>query len=171
VRSLEDVPALFQQPGEIRRRLGELRRYNRTWRGEVELRGATPDEAPRPMLVRADPVFSHPSRPLGFVLLFTDLTERKAVEQARRQFQDGIVSGQRVVSGRLNTQSDLAFQNLLAAVLENAQMAALEITDGVDTAGMPGKLDSVRASVSRAAEVLDRLIRHADIPADKESKV
>lgn len=170
LRVIDDLPNLFHQPGEIRRRLGELRRLNRTWRGEVELRTDNAEGA-IPMLVRADPVFSSPDRPLGFVLLFTDLTERKAAELARQRFQEGIVSGQRVVNGRIDTQSDLIFQNLLAAVIENAHMAALEITDGVDTAGMPVKLDAVRASVSRAAEVLDRLIRHADIRADKKSQV
>ncbi len=158
ILALEDLPMLFRQPLEIQRRLSDLRRHNRIWRGEVEL---GTEEGGRPMLVRADPVFSSPDRPLGFVLLFTDLSERKAADVARRNLQEGIVSGQRAVAGRLETGIDLAFQNLLAAVVENAQMAALEITDGVETAAMPVKLDSVHASVRRAAELLQRLIRHA----------
>ena len=81
------------------------------------------------------------------------------------------MSGTRIVNGRIDTPTDLVFQNLMAAVVENARMAALEITDGVDTASMSTKLDAVRASVTRAAEVLDRLIRHADIRAEKEFKV
>ncbi len=165
VRALEDLPLLFRQSAEIRRRLNDLRRHNRIWRGEVELVTADGD---RPMLVRADPVFSQPDRPLGFVLLFTDLSERKAADIARRNLQEGIVSGSRAVIGRLDSQSDLVFQNLLAAVVENAQMTALEITDGVETGAMPVKLDSVRASVRRAADLLQRLIRHAgtSVPVD-----
>ena len=167
VLALEDLPTLFHQPAEIRRRLSDLRRHNRTWRGEVEL---LTEHGTRPMLVRADPVFSQPDRPLGFVLLFTDLSERKAADVARRALQDSIVSGQRAVTGRLDSRTDLVFQNLIAAVVENAQMAALEITDGVETAAMPLKLDSVRSSVARAADLLQRLIRHAGTPASVEQK-
>ena len=119
-------------------------------------------------MVRADPVFSSPGRVLGFVLLFTDLTERKAADAARRRFQDGIVGGARAMVGRLDSQADLVFQNLLPSVVENAQLAALEITDGVDVARMPGMLESVQASVSRATEVLGRLIWHASRARDEE---
>jgi PAS domain-containing protein len=167
ILTLEDLPMLFRQPLEIQRRLSDLRRHNRIWRGEVELVTAA---GALPMLVRADPVFSSPERPLGFVLLFTDLSERKAADTARHNLQDSIVSGQRAVAGRLDTTQDLVFQNLLAAVMENAQMAALEITDGVETGAMPVKLDSVRASVRRAADLLQRLIRHAasQVAADQK---
>jgi light-regulated signal transduction histidine kinase (bacteriophytochrome) len=167
ILTLEDLPMLFRHPIEIQRRLSDLRRHHRIWRGEVELATA---EGGVPMLVRADPVFSQPDRALGFVLLFTDMSARKAADTARRNLQDGIVSGQRAVAGKLDTRNDLVFQNLLAAVVENAQMAALEITEGVETASMPVKLDSVRASVRRAADLLERLIRHAGtaLPADQK---
>jgi len=58
-------------------------------------------------------------------------------------------------------KAGLAAQNLLTSILENAQLAAMEITDGVDTAGMAHRLESVRASVQRASDRLERLIRHA----------
>ena len=53
------------------------------------------------------------------------------------------------------------FRTLLSTVVENAQLAALEITDGVDVASIPDMLDSVRSSAARAAEVLEHLIRNA----------
>jgi hypothetical protein len=43
----------------------------------------------------------------------------------------------------------------------NAQLAALEIADGVDLAHLPEMLESVRASVARTAELLEHLIWHA----------
>ena len=113
------------------------------------------------MLIRADPVFSAPQRVLGFVLLFTDLTERKLAEQSRRVFQEGIVHKSRMAASRLDTRAGIAAQSLLATILENAQLAALEITDGVDTAGMSARIESVRASVQRASDMLERLIRHS----------
>ena len=53
------------------------------------------------------------------------------------------------------------FRNLLASVVGNAQLAALEITDGVDLAQVPAMLESVQSSVERAAELLERLVWHA----------
>ena len=49
----------------------------------------------------------------------------------------------------------------MSSVEENAQLAAMEITESVDTAHIPEMLESVRASVSRAAELLDHLIDYA----------
>ena len=46
-------------------------------------------------------------------------------------------------------------------MVENAQLAALEITEGVELSRIPEMLDQVRASAARAAEVLEGLIRHA----------
>ena len=55
---------------------------------------------------------------------------------------------------------DLVYRNLLSSLVGNAQLAALEITDGVDVARMPEMLESVRASVDRTAELLEHLIWH-----------
>ncbi len=155
-----DLPALFHESQEIDHRLADLSRYHRTWRGEVRMRRAA--EGDCALLVRADPVFSAPGRVLGFVLLFTDLTERKEAEQARRSFQQTIAAGQQEAQRSLHSNSGHAAQSLLTSVLENAQLAALEITDGVDTAGMALRLESVRVSVQRASDMLERLLRYSD---------
>ena len=116
--------------------------------------------------MRGDPVFSSPDRILGFVLLFTDIADRKAAEAAGRSFQEVIYDSHRgKISGR-DTGADLMYQKLLASVVENAQLAALEITDGMDNARMLQMLESVRNSVDRAAEVLDHLIWHATRDGD-----
>ncbi len=156
---LDDLAELFYESRDVSRRLADLRTTHRAWRGEVQLRaGQGPDRA---LLVRADPVFSAPERVLGYVLLFTDLTSRKQADQARRLFQEDIAQSQSTAGARLDMRAGMAAQSLLATVLENAQLAALEITDGGDTENMGRRLESVRASTRRAAEMLDRLIRHA----------
>jgi hypothetical protein len=73
-----------------------------------------------------------------------------------------------MTSGRLDSKAGLVFGTLLSAVLENAQLAALEITDGVEVARMPDMLESVQDSVRRATEVLEHLVRHASRAADPE---
>lgn len=157
-RRIDQLLPFFADPTEIGRRLRDVLDNRRSWRGEARL--ADGMGAGRPLLVRADPVFSSPDRVLGYVFLFNDLAERKAAEAARRRFQQGIEEGSRSRAGRLDRKADLAFRAILASVVENAQLAALEITDGVDVAHMPEQLESVRASVARTAEVLEALIRH-----------
>ena len=129
------------------------------WRGEALLESGK--GLSRPFLLRADPVMSSPNRVLGFVLLFTDLTESKAAETARRHFQDDIFRRQQMLQSQIGSGSDVTYRDLMSTVIENAQLAALEITDGVDGKRMPEMLESVNNSVGRAAEVLEQLSAHA----------
>lgn len=158
--SLADLPPLFAEPAVARRMLRDLIERHATWRGEAALDGN------RPVQVRADPVFSSPGRVTGFVLLFTDLTEQKAAETARQRFQERIFERGRPMSTQLDAKGDLLFQALLSHVVENAQLAALEITDSGETARMPEMLDSVRASVTRTRRVLEHLIWHSTSARD-----
>ncbi|MDO9709957.1 GAF domain-containing protein [Paracraurococcus lichenis] len=157
-KRLEELLPLFVERTDVALRLHDVLRNKRSWRGEVHLRTA---KGELPLLVRADPVFSAPERALGFVFIFTDLSDRKAVESARRRFQEGILESHRLRAGPLESKSDLVYRTLLQAVVENAQLAALEITEGVEVARIPEMLEQVRISAHRAAEVLEGLIRHA----------
>ena len=157
-RHIRDLLPFFEDAPDVLRRMQDVLEKRRNWRGEVRIRAA---EGLRPMLVRADPVYSAPERVLGFVFLFTDLTERKAADAARRRFQEAILRDQQPKPGRLESKADLVFRALLSTVVENAQLAALEITDGVDVARIPEMLDGVRASAARTAAVLEHLIRNA----------
>lgn len=107
--------------------------------------------------MRADPVFVASDRVLGFVVLFADLTDRKAAQSARRRFQDDILRNHRHVSTTVNSPTEIAVRQLMSSVIENAQLAALEITDGTDLPEVPALLESVRTSVARTAEVLEQL--------------
>ena len=138
--------------------LTDLVTRRRTWRGEQSLVGQGP---PRPMMLRADPVLSAPDFVLGFVLLFTDLTERRAVDEARKEFQQQILQRHRLPAVPLDGRDDLVFRNLLHSVVGNAQLAALEIADGVDLTEIPAKLEAVKGSVDRTTELLARLVWRA----------
>ena len=164
-KRLEDLPGHFADAEEFARRLAALVSDRQAWRGEVGLAGA--DGRTTPLLVRADPVVSAPERTLGFVLIFADLTARKAAEAARRQFQAGILQSHRALLGRLDTQADLAFETIMSTIVENAQLAALEITESQGPAAMPATLESVRNSVARAAEVLEQLSIRPSAPEPK----
>jgi PAS domain-containing protein len=154
--SVSDLLSLFSGPDDAVLALEALVKSRRAWRGEVIMDGKQ-----TPLLVRADPVFAPQARMLGFVLMFTDLTGRKAAETARKRFQQGVIEQHRPVMGRLDSKSDLVFRNLLSTMVENAQLAALEIADGVDPAQMPEMLEAIRQSVARTAEMLGYLIWHS----------
>ena len=157
---IDDLPALFLAPDAIRRRLTDLCHARRPWRGEVMLRMPSGTEA-LPLLVRADAVMSQPGVTVGYVILFTDLSARRDAERARRDFQESIAEGQRVIAARLGRLEGEAESRLRTALLENAQLAALEIADGVETRDMARRLDSVRASMQRMADLIARLVHHA----------
>jgi chemotaxis family two-component system sensor kinase Cph1 len=167
LQSLEDLAPLFTDPTSVRRRLRDLITRREAWRSEAILK--LPDGGTRPLLVRADPVQVSPDKILGYVILFFDLTERKMADAARRDIQAGLVDRRRLTNVRLDSKGDLAFQNMLSPMIENAQLAALEITDGIDVSRMPELLHGVRASVTRAAEVLEQLVWHASRTSDDET--
>jgi light-regulated signal transduction histidine kinase (bacteriophytochrome) len=157
----EDLLPLFAGSGEIRQRLRDLLDHRRTWRGEVRLESET---GILPLLVRADPVYASPDRVLGFVLLFTDTSEQREAAAARLRFQEGIAERRRMVAGRRGSKADVVFQTLMSALVENAQLAAMEITDRADGADMRDMLESVRLSLARMEEMLGHLAGHIDRP-------
>ncbi|MGA7807690.1 PAS domain-containing protein, partial [Bradyrhizobium sp.] len=165
---LDDLAAAFQQPKYFLESVRELVDHHRAWRGELLLR----DEGNRekPLMVRADPVQPSRDRVLGFVLIFSDITDRKAAEVARSRFQEGILKSNRINKVRLDSKTDLVHQNLLSAVVENAQLAALEITYGAETGRIADMLESVRNSTLRTAELLEHLIWHSSRTSGDNSK-
>jgi chemotaxis family two-component system sensor kinase Cph1 len=158
-RSIAELVPLFAHTDEVERHLQDLVVNRRAWRGEVLVAAA--GSAMTPLLVRADPVFTALDRTVGFVLLFTDLTERKAAEASRRGFQENVIKQRPVMSGKLDSKADLLFRQVHSTIVENAQLAALEIADRVDPSRMPQMLEALRASVTRTAEVLRYLVWHA----------
>jgi PAS domain-containing protein len=159
IEHLGDLARLFANASKAGRRVRELIGRRQAWRGEAELVGA--DGAVRPVLVRADPVFSSPERILGFVVVLIDLTDRKAADAARRRFQESVVERGPGAPPRVDGARNFAYQNVLSSIVENAKLAALEITDGVEVAQMPRLLESVQRSVDRSATLLRHLIRYA----------
>ncbi len=154
---LDDLPPLFGGSQRVRERFKTLVAERQSWRGEISLES---ELGVKPVHLRADPILAGPDRLLGFVLLFTDISEQKAVEAARRRLQEGIFERPRVDATRLDAKSELLYRGVLASLAENAQLAALEITDGIDMARMPEMLESVHASFARTAELLERLMHH-----------
>jgi light-regulated signal transduction histidine kinase (bacteriophytochrome) len=159
LNSLRDLIPLFSDPEVMGGRLNALMESARGWRGEAGLK--TEAGEARPLMVRAEAIFSAPGAVLGYVLLFTDLSEQKAIEDVRRQSLRGILERHESMTSRLDLKDRLDYRNLFSLVIGNAERATLDISDGIDVASMPGMIDSVRTSVNRTAELLESLILHA----------
>jgi len=155
LRHLDDLSGSFADPAEAEKRLSALRDSRAPWRGEALL--VDRQSGARPIAVRADPVLASRDRILGYVILFTDLAERRAAETARQNFRDNLILSQRRLMRRIDSSAALAVEHVMSSIMDNAQLAALEIADGLDMAGIPETLESVRASVARAAEVLEQI--------------
>ncbi len=156
---LEDLPPYFADTAEAQRRLHDLVVEQRSWRGDVMLKAPTDDGGA--VLICADAVLSAPGRILGYVIVLTDQRQRRAAEAARLRFQHGVMSENRLKVTGLDAGSGPLYRKLLSVVVGNAQLAALEITHSADVAQIPESLESVRLSVSRSAELLEHLVRHA----------
>ncbi len=153
---LDDLAAMFSEPAEARARFADVIAHGQTWRGEV-LMNIDPT-AVRSLLIRVDPVYVSSGSVRGFVVLLNDNRERKAAALARRRFQEGLVEQRYLAPGPLATVTDLEYHNLLSSLVENAQLAALEITDRADVAQMPEMLENVRISIARAAALIKELL-------------
>ena len=164
---LEGLPLFVDEPLTLRRQIEDLLQRDRSFRSELAL--ITSYGGKRPLAVRAEPVSASLERKLGYMLHFEELAERKAAESARRQFQDGMIDRRSMRTERLDANGDRDYQAVLASVVENAQIAALEITYGVDVDRLPAMLGTVRASVTRTADLLEHLLWHAGgIAAERE---
>ena len=155
-RTLDELAKLLHPAAEANLRLQALRLAHQPWRGEVSMRVAGEEDIS--FLVRADPVLAGPGEALGFVLLLTDIRQRRRAEAARRKFQPGAMETRKAMAVPLASEEDLLYRNLFSSLVHNAQLAALEITDGVELERVPDMLDGVEASVSRTAELLEHLI-------------
>lgn len=159
LQRLDDLPALFTEPLAARLAIQDLLDHGTTWRAELEMAGA--NGMMIPLAVRAEPVFASLDRRLGHIVQFTGITDRKAAETARERVQDGIIDRHALNPVKLDHDSDLDFQDMIAPIVENAQLAALEITYSSDTGKMTQMLDGVRTSVTRTAGLLEHLMWHA----------
>jgi PAS domain S-box-containing protein len=159
LRRLDELPGRLGDPEAARAGLRELVEERRTWRAEVEFER----DGERLLLsVRADPVLVPSGRILGFVLLFSDLSEERTAQAARHRLQADILERHRLVTSRLDSEADLPFRRLLSSIVGNAQLAALEITDGADLARVSDMPESVRSSLGRATALLEQIVRHTN---------
>ena len=150
--SLQDVALLFTEPVSMRRAMSTLKAGQPPWRGEMALGRET--EAGLPVAVRAETVPGRDGALLGFIVTLVDLRDNKRAVAARRQLE---ASMQRAAQGHGLAQpidgAGRGADEVMAAILTNASLAAMDIADGPIGALAATFLEELESSTHRAASL------------------
>lgn len=154
--TLDDLTDAFSEPLQARTMLRTLREQRLPWRGELSI---APPSAPRvPVGVRADLVSGSQGAILGFILIFTDLSESKRADIARRHLEDALYQAGRPDMGAESGSSPLrAPDEVIAAILTNARLAALDIADGSGGAAVAPLIEELEIATQRATAIYAQL--------------
>ncbi len=150
--TLDQITRYFSEPDRVHAALAALAQERRAWRGELGMERA--DGTTLHVGVRGEVVPSRDGSVLGFFLIFDDLTANKRAVEARRNLERSL-SGARRNTLRQDTltEGDGEPDTLMASVLVNASIAAMDIADGGASASVAGLLEEIDASTQRAADL------------------
>jgi light-regulated signal transduction histidine kinase (bacteriophytochrome) len=159
---LEDLPPLFRERAKARGMVRALLEGRQSWRGELPLE--THNGPAVHLAVRAD-VIARPdgSGSLGHIVLVTNLNERHEADAARQRVQRAILDAQQPLTQvEVPTGNATESQALLNAVLANASLAVMEVTD--ESAGLTvvPTLDDLEAATKRASNLALLMIAYAE---------
>jgi len=154
--SVEDLAELFVDPAPIRSLSDAPSDQVRSWRGRVEL---DVTGGRRALLLRADPIYDRRRYLIGTIFLFIDLLPKEELESARRRFQRAIVARRARFKNEVLPGADEADQRLFYRLLDNANVAALEVVAGMEMEAVPDLLRSIEVSITRASDLLEEISR------------
>jgi PAS domain-containing protein len=144
----DKLAALFTDRDAIGRVVAQVRGEQRPWRGELTLlRG---NGIPMPVAVRVEPVPAHDAGLLGLILLIEDLSASLQAETARQRLEASLMRTERGLRGAGHPE-------LVGALLVNAGIAAMDISDDGLAETTATLLEQVEASTQRAAELFRRI--------------
>ena len=156
LQTLEHLAGRFTEPAQAQAMLRTLRELRLPWRGELTL---VADAATAvPVGVRADLVSGSQGTILGFILIFTDLSESKRADAARRHLEDALYQAGRADAGN-EAEAPLlhAPDEVIGAILTNARLAALDIADGSGGSAVAALIEELESATQRATAIYGQL--------------
>ena len=154
--SRDEMAGLFAQPEIARRMLSTITQERRPWRGELDI--DMRDGTTLPAAVRAEVVAARDGSILGFFLILSDLSETQRAASARRQLEASLAQARQVGSGEQAQQLGAREPDgLMAAILANASLAAMDIADSETTPGVATLLQELENGTKRAAALYWRI--------------
>ena len=165
IASLQDVALMFTEPHAMRQAMSTLKSRQPPWRGEMAL--SRDGDAGLPVSVRAETVPGRDGKSLGFIVTLFDLRDSKRAAAARRHLEESM---QRAALGHGLTPSvggsELGADEVMAAILSNASLAAMDIADGPIGALAATFLEELETSTHRAASLYEQLRTFTAVPAE-----
>ncbi len=151
-----ELADLFEAPEQMRRVLRAVADDRRSWRGEMALTllaGGT-----LPVAVRTELVAARDGSVLGFFVILVDLTDSRRVAEARRHLEQSLTqAGSDEMRPEARAGGTSARGDLMAAILANASLAAMDIADGSSEPSVAPLLEQVEASTRRATMLYARI--------------
>jgi light-regulated signal transduction histidine kinase (bacteriophytochrome) len=158
---LGDLPPLFREPAAARSMVRTVMEDRRSWRGELPLDAGAGLSVP--LAVRADVIPRlDGSGALGYIVLITNMSERREADAALDRVQRAILDVQRpLVQPEVRAGDAAEFQELIHAVLASASLAVMEVAEETDGPAVVPTLDGLEASTKRAADLALQMIAYA----------
>jgi len=154
--TLDQLAGYFRAPQRVQEVLATLVLERRAWRGELAL--DLRDGETLPVVVRAEVVPARDGSVLGFFLIFDDLTQSQRATAARLQLEQSLSRARRCARAADAPQSRVGEDDdVMSAVLANASIAAMDITDGSGGPAVVALLEEIDASTRRAAALYTRM--------------
>jgi two-component system, chemotaxis family, sensor kinase Cph1 len=159
--SLQDVAALFTDPGGVRDMLAALRTAHQPWRGELAFeRGLG---ASLPVSLRAEVVPGAGGAVIGFILILADLSDNKRAEAARQHLEQSLEQAAvRTLDATAGAAGALYADPVLSAIFTNASLAAMDIADSGTGPTVAPLLEQLELSAQRAAALYGQIRAYAD---------
>ena len=146
------VAQIFADPEAAAARLDRLRARFEPWRGEsLVLR---PDGSRVPVSVRAEMVPGRNGRLLGFILILIDRTDKRRAAAALLQLEQSL--SRAAISPAVGPQA-AATDPLVGALLANASMAAMDISDAAADSSVTPMIEELEDSIRRANALYARI--------------
>jgi chemotaxis family two-component system sensor kinase Cph1 len=150
---IDAAAALFTDAQALRAALATVRSRQQAWRGELLLVRTAGE--PLPVAVRLDLVPGAAAAVLGYVLTLVDLSEARRARAARQRLEESLSAA--APAGLPALSADAVVRALVA----NASVAAMDISDGASGTAVTPLLEELQAATRRAAELYGQVRRLA----------
>jgi light-regulated signal transduction histidine kinase (bacteriophytochrome) len=153
--TLDELVGRFTDVEQARSMVRTLRHQRLAWRGELSFSARL---APIPVSVRADIVLGIQGAILGFILIFSDLSDSKKAEAAQRQLENALYGASR--SSGVAEPGSATFDapdDVVNSILANARLAALDIVDGSSAVPLAPLIEELETATRRAMAIYMQL--------------
>jgi|GEM_PF-380418 len=156
---IEALAPIFIERDTAAHMLRRLRTRNEPWRGDFHV--ARPHGEPVPVSLRAEPVPGQDGAVLGFIIIMIDRTERRRAVAALQNLEQLLARQAGSASPGPDPLRSAGTDELMGALLANASMAAMDISEFGSAPAVVPMLQELETSLQRATALYQRIQSHS----------